>query len=62
MFCLQVDPRYFSSKNYANDGWTAVEGVVQHMRKEWGMFSITDVVLNHTSYDSPWIHEHPEAG
>ncbi|XP_063718426.1 glycogen debranching enzyme-like [Symsagittifera roscoffensis] len=59
---LKVDPRYFSSKNYANDGWTAVEGVVQHMRKEWGMFSITDVVLNHTSYDSPWIHEHPEAG
>lgn len=24
------------------------------------MLSMTDLVFNHTSNDSPWIHEHPE--
>lgn len=33
---------------------------VEYMEKKWNMLSITDIVLNHTADDSPWIHEHPE--
>ena len=57
---LAVDPKYDTAD--ANEAWRNVKSVVDTMRNEWGLFSLTDVVLNHTSYDSPWIHEHPDAG
>jgi len=31
-------------------------------RDEWGILSMTDVVLNHTASDSEWLNEHPDAG
>ncbi|EMD39051.1 glycoside hydrolase family 13 protein [Gelatoporia subvermispora B] len=31
-------------------------------REEYGLLSLTDVVLNHTANDSPWLIDHPEAG
>ena len=37
-----------------------VESLVIKMQHEWGMLSICDVVWNHTSFDSPWLLEHPE--
>ncbi len=37
-----------------------VEAFVKKMQNEWGMLSICDVVWNHTSFDSPWLLEHPE--
>ncbi|XP_071505921.1 glycogen debranching enzyme-like [Diadema antillarum] len=37
-----------------------VRGLVTKMQNEWGVLSICDVVWNHTSFDSPWVREHPE--
>ncbi|XP_070563768.1 glycogen debranching enzyme-like [Ptychodera flava] len=33
---------------------------VEKLNKEWHMLCITDVVWNHTSFDSPWLKKHPE--
>ncbi len=30
--------------------------------REWGVLSMVDVVWNHTAFDTPWLHQHPEAG
>ena len=38
-----------------------VKELLNKMNKEWNMTCITDVVWNHTSYDSPWLSEHPDA-
>jgi len=35
--------------------------MTQRIRDEFGMLSVVDIVLNHTSPDSPWLKEHPEA-
>ena len=45
----QVDPAYGA------EGWAGVERVVAHMRREWGILAVTDLVLNHTAVDSTWI-------
>ncbi|XP_070195748.1 glycogen debranching enzyme-like isoform X2 [Littorina saxatilis] len=37
-----------------------LESLIAKMHKEWRVLSITDLVLNHTSKDSPWLMEHPE--
>ena len=39
-----------------------VQRVLQSLRKDWGLLSIVDVVWNHTSFDTPWLAQHPEAG
>ena len=39
-----------------------VKQLLQDMRTEWSVLSLTDIVLNHTANESPWIKEHPEAG
>ncbi|KAM9839423.1 glycogen debranching enzyme-like [Aulostomus maculatus] len=42
--------------------WDHVAGLVEGLRRDWGMVCITDVVYNHTAVDSEWIHQHPECG
>lgn len=37
-----------------------LENFVRRWRTEMGVLSICDVVWNHTSFDSPWLKEHPE--
>lgn len=39
-----------------------VENILQVAREEYGLLALTDVVLNHTANDSPWLLDHPEAG
>ncbi|XP_037537913.1 glycogen debranching enzyme [Nematolebias whitei] len=42
--------------------WEDVGALVEKLRTEWNMMSITDVVYNHTAANSVWISEHPECG
>jgi glycogen debranching enzyme len=39
-----------------------VEEVLKVAKEQYGLLSLTDVVLNHTANDSPWLVSHPEAG
>ncbi|KAG6868797.1 hypothetical protein C0993_010427, partial [Termitomyces sp. T159_Od127] len=39
-----------------------IKQVLKVAREEYGLLALTDVVLNHTANDSPWLIEHPEAG
>lgn len=39
-----------------------VQDLVKEVRNEWDLLSIVDVLWNHTSFDTPWLIEHPEAG
>ena len=61
---LAYDPSLFAEKShFAKDGGKAkLEELLQIAREEYGLLSLTDVVLNHTANDSPWLKEHPEAG
>ncbi|KAK8757967.1 hypothetical protein V5799_004401 [Amblyomma americanum] len=37
-----------------------MQELVTMMCDEWKILSLTDVVLNHTANETPWIREHPE--
>lgn len=39
-----------------------VHELVKSINRDWGMLSLVDVVWNHTSFDTPWLLQHPEAG
>ncbi|KAH8832592.1 glycoside hydrolase family 13 protein [Flagelloscypha sp. PMI_526] len=56
------DPSLFGHKGDADEGRSAVEDILKVARDEYGLLSLTDVVLNHTANDSPWLRDHPEAG
>ncbi|GFS37714.1 glycogen debranching enzyme [Trichonephila inaurata madagascariensis] len=38
-----------------------ISALVEKMRKEWKIITITDIVLNHTANESEWLLEHPES-
>ena len=59
---FRYDPNLFATKNPANGGRDEIEAILKVAREEYGLLSLTDVVLNHTSNDTPWLVEHPEAG
>lgn len=60
---LRYDPSLFAGEgNGGNGGKEEVEKVLREAREEFGLLALTDVVLNHTANDSPWLVEHPEAG
>ncbi|KAI0352373.1 glycoside hydrolase family 13 protein [Trametes cingulata] len=62
---LVYEPSMFpgGKKDIGSDGGKAkVEEMLKIAREEYGLLSLTDVVLNHTANDSPWLVEHPEAG
>lgn len=39
-----------------------VRKLLRQLHREWGLLSIVDVIWNHTSFDTPWLMQHPEAG
>ncbi|XP_059049795.1 glycogen debranching enzyme [Achroia grisella] len=57
---LRLDPRY-SGDSGREATFADVENVISKIRNEWQMASISDVVLNHTANETPWLTEHPEA-
>ncbi|KAJ3850530.1 glycoside hydrolase family 13 protein [Lentinula lateritia] len=59
---LKYDPSMFDGKRQADGGKEKVEAILKVAREEYGLLSLTDVVLNHTANDSPWLVDHPESG
>ena len=61
---LAYDPSMFDHKSdFEKDGGVSkIEELIHIAREEYGLLSLTDVVLNHTSNDCAWLSEHPEAG
>jgi glycogen debranching enzyme len=61
---LVYEPSMFSSKEDTekDGGKSKLEEMLRIAREEYGLLSLTDVVLNHTANDSPWLADHPEAG
>lgn len=39
-----------------------LEAMITGLEKDYSMLALTDIVLNHTSPDTHWLKEHPEAG
>ncbi|XP_035993698.1 glycogen debranching enzyme isoform X1 [Fundulus heteroclitus] len=64
--CYSLADQLTFSPEFSPDGksytWEDVGGLVEKLRTEWNMVSITDVVYNHTAANSVWIKEHPECG
>ncbi|KAJ3567348.1 hypothetical protein NP233_g6419 [Leucocoprinus birnbaumii] len=59
---MRYDPTMFDSASDSEAGLEQVEEILKVAREEYGLLSLTDVVLNHTANDSPWLVDHPEAG
>lgn len=36
--------------------------MVDSLKKEYSLLSLTDIVLNHTAHNSAWLQQHPDAG
>jgi glycogen debranching enzyme len=59
---LVYDPSLFGGQTLADGGKNEVEKILKLAKDKYGLLSLTDVVLNHTANNSPWLLEHPEAG
>ena len=59
---MAYDPSMFDGKVGSDGGKAQVEEILKIAREEYGLLALTDVVLNHTANDSPWLLDHPEAG
>lgn len=53
---LGFDPAFFPN------GESDIADLTARMEKNFGLLSMTDIVLNHTANNSKWLQEHPEAG
>ena len=52
---------YIGPEFKVDEAFKKVQKLVDYMSKEWHVNSITDVVWNNTSVDSPWLPDHSEA-
>ncbi|TFY77346.1 hypothetical protein EWM64_g6668 [Hericium alpestre] len=61
---LKYDPRNFDNQEdvQQDGGVQKMEEMLRLASHEYGLLSITDVVLNHTADNSEWLQKHPEAG
>ncbi|XP_015794828.1 glycogen debranching enzyme-like [Tetranychus urticae] len=58
---LVLNPKFSHNQHSPEYSFDDVGHLVEFMRKEWSILSITDIVLNHTANESEWIFEHPES-
>jgi glycogen debranching enzyme len=59
---MKYDSSLFGVKLTDKEGKKRMDDILKIAREEYGLLSLTDVVLNHTANDSSWLTEHPEAG
>lgn len=59
---FRFDPSLFSGTVPGDGGQSQVKDILKVAREEYGLLSLTDVVLNHTANNTPWLIDHPEAG
>ena len=59
---LKYDEAILEDPQAKDGGLKEIEGAISLAREKFGLGAVTDVVLNHTAFDSPWLEEHPEAG
>uniref|UniRef100_A0A5S6R4Q9 Glycogen debranching enzyme n=1 Tax=Trichuris muris TaxID=70415 RepID=A0A5S6R4Q9_TRIMR len=57
---LKFNPQFVPPD--AKYGFKDVQELVQKLHKEYRVFTISDVVWNHTARNSPWLLQHPECG
>lgn len=55
------EPAVTGKKVASPVSYADLEKVVKKIKKEWGIASICDIVLNHTANESEWLKEHPDA-
>ena len=51
-----------SKKLKVDAGFLKLKDLIKDVHREWDILSLVDVVWNHTSFDTPWLIQHPEAG
>ena len=59
---LEYDPSLFDDKITPDGGKGGIEAILRIAKEDFGLLSLTDVVLNHTANNSVWLNDHPEAG
>ncbi|EZG43752.1 putative glycogen debranching enzyme [Gregarina niphandrodes] len=42
--------------------WAELDGRIQWLKNDYGIYSLTDIVLNHMANNAPFLRAHPEAG
>ncbi|KAJ7623337.1 glycoside hydrolase family 13 protein [Roridomyces roridus] len=60
---MKYDQSMFDAEGRGADfGKAHMTALLQAAKDDYGLLSLTDVVLNHTADDSSWLVQHPEAG
>jgi glycogen debranching enzyme len=59
---MKYDSSLFGTDLSDKEERKRINSILKIAREEYGLLGLTDVVLNHTANDSPWLTEHPEAG
>ncbi|TGZ58141.1 hypothetical protein CRM22_009755 [Opisthorchis felineus] len=57
---LKVNPNFTPPGAAKPVDWPDIEAFLKRLESEWSVLFMADLVFNHTSNDSPWIHQHPE--
>ncbi|KIJ65141.1 glycoside hydrolase family 133 protein [Hydnomerulius pinastri MD-312] len=58
----KYDLRAFDTSIEPEAAAAQMQEILRVAKDEYGLLSLTDVVLNHTASDSAWLIDHPEAG
>lgn len=59
---MKYDSSLFETSLSDKEERKRMNSILKIAREEYGLLGLTDVILNHTANDSPWLTEHPEAG